>query len=258
MHGTIKTFIPERQFGFIKGNDGKDYRFTLNAFLVHQHRTQLYDGALVVFEPTATPKGYQAIDCLLMDPDEVNTYIVPDEFQVSKTGTIRDWEIIELGDWVLHASSDSSLDHAKNILIERAQSIHSNALVNLEYVRGTGSSGNYRYSIHFFQARPAVVAKKNPQGTNRKQDLYVLNQSAANMKEHLTERTNHSRDRRHLLSILVIGLVAVFILIMKFMGPWNTPLAVILSVATVILLLVINDVTDHGAWLEKNEKKENP
>ena len=258
MHGTIKTFLPDKQYGFIKGNDGKDYFFTQNAFADKRHRSQLYDGALVVFEPTATPRGYKAIQCQLLDSATIDTYIVPDEFQISKSASIRDWEIVELGDWILHASSDSSLDDAKRILIKRAQSIHANAIVNLEYDRGTGSSGNYQYSIHYFQARPAVVAKKNPQGTLRKQDLCILNQSAAAMKQDYADRRYDSKDFRHLLSILIAGLVAAFMLMMKFIGTWDASLAETLTVITIILLFIINYVPDRSDWLVRNEIKEKP
>ncbi len=258
MHGTIKTFIPDKQYGFIKGNDGKDYFFAQNAFTDREHRALLYDGALVIFEPTATPKGYRAINCLLLDSAEIDTYIVPGEFQISKSASIRDWEIIELGDWILTAQSKYSIDDAKSMLIKRAQSIHANAIVNLEYVRSTGSSGNYQYSIHCFQARPAVVAKKNPEGAHRKPDLCVLNKSAAAMKQDYADRRYDSKDFRHLLSILIAGLVAAFMLMMKFIGTWDASLAETLTFITIILLFIINNVPDRSDWLVRNEIKEKP
>jgi cold shock CspA family protein len=34
MKGTIKTYLPEKQYGFIKGDDGKDYFFHESEFRV--------------------------------------------------------------------------------------------------------------------------------------------------------------------------------------------------------------------------------
>lgn len=256
MHGTIKTFIPEKLYGFIKGHDGKDYFFSLNAFTDKQHRSLLYDGALVEFEPTATARGYKAINCQLLDPAEIDTYLVPDEFQVSKSETIRGWEIIERGDWMLRTESSDSLDDAKRQLIRRAQSLNANAITELEYLKDTGYSGNYQFTIHIFLGRPAVVAKKSPQGEYRKHDLCVLNQSAADMKQGYAARRNYSRDRRHLVSIFLVGSLLTFLVAMKIVANWDSSLAEKLTVITIILLFVINNVSDRSSWLVKNEKRE--
>ncbi|MHB1100888.1 MAG: cold-shock protein, partial [Burkholderiales bacterium] len=200
------TFIPEKLYGFIKGHDGKDYFFSLNAFTDKQHRSLLYDGALVEFEATATPKGYKAIKCVLLDPAEIDTYIVPKDFQTSKSESIRGWDIIERGDWIIRTDSSDSLDDAKRQLIRRAQSVNANAITELEYLRDTGYSGNYQFTIHIFLGRPVVVAKKSPQGEHRKHDLCVLNRSAADMKQDYAARRIYSKDRRHLVSIFLVGI----------------------------------------------------
>jgi cold shock CspA family protein len=84
MKGVIRTFVPENQLGFIKGDDGKDYFFHRRSFKAQRDKDNICDDALVDFEPVPTPKGYRAQNCSLIDSSDVTTYIVPDEFLTSK------------------------------------------------------------------------------------------------------------------------------------------------------------------------------
>ncbi len=63
MHGTIKWFKEDKHYGFVTGDDGKDY------FL---HHSALPEGAVpqqgqeVEFEPTETERGIQAHNAKLL------------------------------------------------------------------------------------------------------------------------------------------------------------------------------------------------
>lgn len=47
MQGTIKTSLPEKQYGFIKGDDGKDYFFHESQFKDKTHIGKLCEEAIV-------------------------------------------------------------------------------------------------------------------------------------------------------------------------------------------------------------------
>jgi hypothetical protein len=48
----------------------------------------------------------------------------------SRTSTVRGWEIIEVGSWLVHGSSSSSPDAAKQNAISGAKSVGATGLVN--------------------------------------------------------------------------------------------------------------------------------
>ena len=72
MNGAIKSFVPEKKFGFINGDDGKDYFFHINEFKNSAHHKMIADGAVVEFEPSATPKGYRAVNCKLPEQTDLS------------------------------------------------------------------------------------------------------------------------------------------------------------------------------------------
>jgi len=57
MHGTVKWFNTEKHFGFVTGEDGKDY-FLHRSFLPEGYEPQENDK--VEFEPAETERGIQA------------------------------------------------------------------------------------------------------------------------------------------------------------------------------------------------------
>jgi cold shock CspA family protein len=45
MTGTIKNFLPQKQFGFILGDDGKDYFFHQSSLVSSGQTSQIMEGA---------------------------------------------------------------------------------------------------------------------------------------------------------------------------------------------------------------------
>ena len=165
MHGTIRTYLPEKKYGFIKGDDGKDYFFHASAFRDKRHVHNLCEDALVAFDQQATPKGYKATNCSLLDPSKVLTYALPDKFIFSKSSRVRGFDVIEHGNWIIHGSSSDSPDAAKRDAMHKAEHIGANALINLEYYKTTGSSGNYNYTIHNYRGRTMRTRQANAKRT---------------------------------------------------------------------------------------------
>jgi cold shock CspA family protein len=53
------VYLPEKKYGFLKGDDGKGYFFHANEF-VKAHINNIFEDSFVEFEQFATPKGYNA------------------------------------------------------------------------------------------------------------------------------------------------------------------------------------------------------
>lgn len=249
MKGVIKTFLPEKKYGFIKGDDGKDYFFHQDAFRDKSQIEKICEEAFVEFEQKATPKGYKAEKCSLINPSDVLTYIVPDEFLTSRSGTIKGWDIIERGEWIVHGSSRHSPDAAKKDLVNSAIRVGANSAVDLEYYKTTGSEagtgrGTHHFTIHNFRARVVTIAKRNSKGQYKAEELLGLNQRAEALKRKLAEKTNRSKNKRNIVWLLVLGL-SVFL----WVG------AQVDAIVPIIVLFVLGFIfgrsTNYDYWLER-------
>ena len=241
MRGTITTYLPEKGYGFIKGEDGKDYFFHQSEFSDKSQIAKLCEAAFISFDQQATPKGYQAKNCSLIDAPDVVTFNAPDEFITSKSNAIRGWEVMEVGDWIIHGTARDSPDAAKRDAIDNAMLIKANALLNLEYYKTTGSEGNYKFSVHHFRGRSAVLAKRHAQGNLRLEDLSGLNPRASILKTHLANKTTRSKTKRNIAWALVcLTLMAAYL-----MSPYFIILAVLVGAG-------FGQATDYDSWLEKN------
>ena len=76
MQGMIKTYLPEKNYGFIQGTDKKDYFFHTNNLLDKKQSNLLTEGVYVDFEQKATPKSYVA-EKLKIDSNTKINYITP-------------------------------------------------------------------------------------------------------------------------------------------------------------------------------------
>jgi hypothetical protein len=57
MKGIINTWLPEKGYGFIKGDDGKDYYFNIKYLQEKSHISALAEALPIAFDQQATPKG---------------------------------------------------------------------------------------------------------------------------------------------------------------------------------------------------------
>ena len=171
MQGEIKTYLPEKHYGFIKGDDSKDYFFHEKDFIAGTNLSDLAEGLRIKFEQQATPRGYRARKCQVLQGMEGMRYAVPEDFIVTRKNTVNGWEILRKGKWLVMASSSGSPDQAKKELVEKARMVQANALINLSYSKDTGSTpsesgkGTYYFTIHCFEAQIAFLGKKNIRGS---------------------------------------------------------------------------------------------
>lgn len=155
MDGVVKSYVAEKRFGFIDGNDGKSYFFHLTHFVDRQAPEAIREGLMLRFDPTPGPKGLQARR-IHIEKTHAVMLVEPDKFIVSKDQDPR-YGVVLYRAPRIEFESDESIDKAKNRLFEQAASIGANAILSLTYRRDTGHAGNYVYSIHAYSGHPAIV-----------------------------------------------------------------------------------------------------
>jgi len=225
MQGIVKTYLPDKGYGFIEGDDGNDYFFRKESFTDAAQIDTIGDGVFVTFDERATPKGYRADRLSLVSRTHVATFLPPDEVVISKTDRLPGWELLEAGDWVVHGASRDSPDQAKRELQQNARRVGANALLCVEYYKSTGAQGNYRFTIHNFRGHVAVVGKRSARGTHTQTDLTGLDQRARKKHQQLEQKIRSMRQRRSTVAaVLFIGaLVCLVAQIGAFIPSVDSP-----------------------------------
>ena len=92
MQGIIKSYLGDKGYGFISGDDGKDYFFHVNSIKNKKQQDEIADGLSVKFNGVPTPKGYSAKSIEFeIDPQHLK-YKVPDKVEISKTSEVPNWQ----------------------------------------------------------------------------------------------------------------------------------------------------------------------
>jgi cold shock CspA family protein len=259
MKGQIKTYLPEKQYGFISGADQKDYYFRASDFT--NPKTEIADGLSVEFDQLATPKGYRAQSIVLLKQEPVG-YVVPNEFILSRQNQISGWDIIEKSDWIVAACSHNYHDHIGDVreeLKQKLKSINANAIINLTYSHSPGSeiseSGEETDSVHTYVGRAVSIGKKQAGGTITKQSLMRINSTAQKLKSSLVEKTKKWKGRRNRG---VIILVLFFVGRMLCNNPHMENLEGFLTLGAILSLIYVLAVShffvqDYDNWLEKKD-----
>lgn len=249
MRGIVKTYLSEKQYGFIKGDDGKDYFFHNSAFTNKNDFNKLCEGVYLQFEQKATPKGYSAVQIKLVEQNIIIGYEVPNEVYTSKNTDIKGWEVIELSNWIVHGSSRNSPDSAKEDIIDGAELVGANTILNMQYYKTTGSEpgtgkGTHYYTIHNFRGRAANIAKKSPNGQYKIDDLRKINSNAKALKMRLVYKTTSGKNKRMLFWLVIFILISILWIFKK-------DIAIIGTIGLIILAFFLSHATDYDSWLEE-------
>lgn len=230
MQGTIKSFLEEKGYGFIIGDDGNDYFFHANAFKSDKDRAEICDGLSVVFDGVPTPKGYRAKSISYEVEPKNLKYEVPMDVQISKTGEVRGWQLIEDSSWRFFISSRNSIDDTRDELCSKAKQFGANALINYHYGKRTGSEagtgkGTHHFTIHEISAQPVNVAKRSNTGTQQEADFDGLN---GRIEDYLVKRKKWQKR---------LGLAALLAALIILVAPsgtivWPVVIACVIAAAT--------------------------
>lgn len=247
MTGTIKTYLSDKDYGFIKGDDSKDYFFHKSSINKHDLK-KICDGALVSFEQKATPKGYNAITISINSTSKIN-YNTPDKIYTSKISSIKGWDIIDMSNWIVYGSSRHSPDEAKNDMLHGISLVGANTALNIEYYKTTGSeagtgNGTYYYAIHNFRGRPANIGKKNLTGKFSQNDLIGIDDSAKRLKSNLIIKTNEAKNKRLIFWMVLLSIIGLSWVIKK-------DIAIFVSGGLIFLGFILSHATDYDSWLQE-------
>jgi hypothetical protein len=136
-------------------------------------------------------------------------FYLPDKFLATKYSSFKGLDIYQIPQWLITSSSDISIDMARQNIIERAEYLGANGLINLTYSRSIGQSGNYRYSIHHFSANPVILIKPHRNGTYTPDYLVDLEHSLEEQNQILFESKNSIFRRNVIISLLLVLLSAI-------------------------------------------------
>ena len=241
MIGTVTSYLTDRNYGFIKGEDGKDYFFHGSSLKDKNDINKLCEDLILEFEQKATPKGYSAVNIRLLDNNITLKYNVPDTVYISKKDEIKSWEVIEESDWIVTGTSRESPDSAKKDLINKTNLIGANAIFYTHYYKTTGSEagtgkGIHHFTIHNYAGRAMNIGKKSPNGKYSAQDLTFINKQACELKDYYRNKNKKFRIYR-----IIFWLIIILIFIKYF----------IFVIPIIILIEIFFPMYKEGLWLEK-------
>ena len=241
MIGTVTSYLSDKNYGFIKGEDGKDYFFHDSSLKDKKDINKLCEDLILEFEQKATPKGYSALNISLLDNNITLKYNLPDTVYISKKDGIKGWEVIEESDWIITGTSSESPDSAKEDLINKANLIGANAIFYTKYYKTTGSEagtgrGIHHFTIHNYAGRAMNIGKKSPNGKYSAQDLTFINKQASELKDYYKNKNKKSRMYR-----MIFWLIIILIFIKYF----------IFVIAIILFIEMFFSIDNEILWLEK-------
>lgn len=212
MDGVVKRYVPSKNFGFILGEDGKDYFFR-----DHHGTGEDITGAKAVFEPSANEKGYCARKLSIFRASRVLNF--PKEVLVIQGGRNLTGDKVLVVDTNLWAESDAfrSRSDARRHLQKFTQQAGANAVLDVTYHISEQSSGNYIYSVYSYRGRLAVVGELSNHGdavdgpqiqTMREHIHAVVNNTLAAVRNHALKKKQNANRRFILGTALLAGAVA--------------------------------------------------
>ncbi|TAK37655.1 MAG: cold shock domain-containing protein [Lysobacteraceae bacterium] len=218
MQGTVKSFLPSKRYGFVRGDDGIDY-YLHEQDLVHA--APLHQGLRVEFEETATPKGYRARGVRVVSSPAGCRYETPPDIVETKGAELAEWELLESIPWIILGASRDSPEAAKAELRGHASAIGANALFRIEYFKTRGEEagsgrGIHYFTIHNFRAVPGVVGRVTKTGGKTRTELAGLSERVAELSR---RRADECKERRRKGFLCILGAGASTAACFAMLGP---------------------------------------
>lgn len=221
MQGIIKTYLPTKHYGFIKGDDGRDYFFHVQDLLNSRDVVKLCEAVRMQFAAVTTEKGDRAKALVLENASvPVDTYVPPEKFLTSSAAQIEGWTVLEHSDWLVHGTSRGDPANARREAISHAQAIGANGLLDLEYFTTTGSeqgtgSGIHHFTIHHYRGRAVVFGRRHAHGQPR----LALVGVNAQADSYLQSRDNQEQQERARTRWWAAAALGVLVLLVFTDGP---------------------------------------
>lgn len=152
--GKIKSYNSDKRYGFISGQEGGHYFFHVDDL---SNKETPAVGAMVEFEPVATPKGNRAKSVVLI---KQLTALVPVDVFTTKNELPKRGKVV--ASYECQSPYFEDRDEGRNFLLSKLLEASGNALLKLKWERATFSDGNYKYSKFAWFADMAIVAEEKP------------------------------------------------------------------------------------------------
>ena len=162
--GIIKSYSDDKKYGFIQSEHGESYFFHFND--LKDKTTHPKPGQAVSFDDVPTPKG-MAAKKISINQNLLKAYSPPDKdkFFVNKNNDFgANYEVVFKGKHIYAEARDPN--EAYNHIVTQAKVYGFNSLLSVQRSRRTGSEisnrgrlGGHKYTIHCYQATPALVQK---------------------------------------------------------------------------------------------------
>ena len=218
MQGTVKSYLPSKRYGFVRGDDGNDY-YLHEQDLVREG--PLHQGLRVEFEKTTTPKGYRARRVRAVSSIIGCRYETPSDIVETKGTELAEWELLESIPWIIMGASRDSPEAAKAELRGHASAIGANALFRVEYFKTRGEEagsgrGIHYFTIHNFRAVPGVVGRVIDTGGKTRAELARLSERVAELSLQMADQR---KERRQKGFLCILGAAASTAVSFVMLGP---------------------------------------
>lgn len=154
MKGKVVSYIADKKYGFITGDDGESYFLHVSSLLNKSCELKLVKGGLVDFEPTPTPKGNAAKKVRIIDTYQKKKLV---DFFISKQPSPK-YGILEQHHSLCtpyYKDPNEAREHLKLL----AMTVGCNAILNFDTKRETFEDGNYKYTMHAALGTFALVSE---------------------------------------------------------------------------------------------------
>lgn len=248
MEGTVSSFLPEKGYGFVQGDDGRTY--FLHKSDLADGMAALVDGQRLSFEESATPKGYRARRVQAASAATHAKFQVPTQVLHSRDSQVRGWETVEATLWSVVGSSRESPDDARSDMLAKARRLGANGIVLVQYFKtrgaepGTGKRTHY-FTIHHYRGHPVMLGRRSASGTQATEDLQGLAERATRLKQSLELATASSRRKAAVVASIVAGAALVAAAALRnFGGLFAVGFGLVLA-----LVAYKSMAEDHDSWL---------
>lgn len=255
MDGTVTSFLADKGYGFVRGDDGRDYFLHLSDVA---QKVPVVEGQRVSFETSATPRGYRARKARPVPLDGDTRYVLADGVTLSRENAVRGWDVLVTSRWRIHGSARGAPDDARSELHRHARMIGANAVLCLSYYATEGSepgrgSGTHRFTIHNFKGYPVILGRASAQGTHARGDIDSIDDRAMALKTELVEETARSRNTATgvAIAIVLLGMVIAGAIAASMPeGAWIVMLFPLFFAAILSVVAWQFIAKDHDSWLE--------
>lgn len=214
MKGKVVSYVRNKKFGFVNGDDGESYFLHFSTLLNKADENKLIKGVVIEFDPTPSPKGLAAKKVKVPEVFFKDQLV---SFFTSKNNQPKHGKV-ELRN-TINTRFFKDPNKGREHITKLAKEAGYNAILNLGFEKNTFADGNYNYTVHAFKGDFALVTEKIPCDTKEQEAKSEaslksqLEQTAVKFKATYDQESEARRKQleKNYTGCLVILTIIVFI-----------------------------------------------